>query len=167
VTKTTSHQILDGLRVRFGGTSTRSFAAQRIFLTEFRLGTGYGRNNEQRLDAWSIELTDKLVRRAFEVKVSRSDFLREIKDARKRHRALLVSNEFWFAAPPGLISVNELPPEAGLIEVEHFPDGGPPAVRIIEPAPWRDTPPPTWRFVASILRRAEAAPHSPTEGAQS
>ena len=144
-------EVITALEKVYGRPSHNRLAPMsRLFVPEFRLGTGYGKNNEQRLDAWAMELTDKMVRRAFEVKVSRSDLLAELSNPRKRARALLVSNEFWFATPEGLMKPDELPLEAGLIEInEHG------FTRIVEPAPWRDTPPPTWRFVASLIRRTE------------
>ena len=149
--------LVECLRKWYG--PSRGFLAQtRVFIPQFRIGTGYGKNNEQRLDAWSMELTDKMVRRAFEVKVSRGDLLSELKNPRKRARALLVSNEFYFVTPPGLMKVEELPLDCGLIEIK---DGG---LLRTEPAPWRDTPPPTWRFVAALIRRSEPEPGSPQGG---
>ena len=153
-------EIVERLRVMYGPRPrVRAVAPMsKVFIPEFRIGTGYGKNNEQRLDAWAMELTDKMVRRAFEVKVSRSDLLSELANPRKRARALLVSNEFWFATPPGLVKPDELPLEAGLIEVGQEGEW-----HVVEPAPWRDTPPPTWRFVASLIRRTEPVHPAPEE----
>lgn len=124
-----------------------------LFLTELRIGTGFGRDAEQRLDAWAMAMWPSRghERVAYEIKVSRSDFLAELKNPAKRKRALLLSNLFYFAAPKGLIRADELPPEAGLMEVE---DG---TAWSTVPAPWRDTPPANWRFVAAIARLAMRA----------
>lgn len=123
-----------------------------IFFEELRIGTGYGPDAEQRLDAWAMHTwpSTGLERVAYEVKISRSDFLAEIRNPRKRRYGLLFSNRFYFAAPEGLIAVSELPVEAGLVEIS---TGGYYA-SVTVPAPWRDTPPPSWRFMASVLRRA-------------
>lgn len=127
---------------------------QWAFFPELRIGTGAGKDAEQRLDVWAIAYwpsTQGIKRVAYEVKVSRSDFLAELKNPLKRRRALLLSNEFYFAAPKGLIGVSELPPEAGLVEVDpEFRQG----FHTLVAAPWRDIPPPSWRFVASIARLA-------------
>lgn len=155
----TEADLVGCLKAWYGPRSGNFMAQTRVFIPQFRIGTGYGKNNEQRLDAWSMELTDKMVRRAFEVKVSRADLLTELKNPRKRARALLVSNEFYFVTPPGLMTADELPLECGLLEVK---DG---AIRCVEPAPWRDTPAPTWKFVAAIVRRTEPAPGAPDEEA--
>lgn len=145
-----------------------------LFFDELRIGTGYGEGAEQRIDAWVMYgIPSKQFRRvAFEVKVSRSDFLAELKKPLKRRYALMLSNEFFFATPPGLIRAGELPAECGLVEVyetalecleAQFGGGNLYGLRRStaadklywkHAAPWRDTHPPSWRFVASIVRRA-------------
>lgn len=123
------------------------------FFRELRGGPGWGAENEKRLDAWALGTwpSTGYERIAYEVKVSRSDFLAEIRQPFKRRFALRISNRFYFASPAGLIRPEEIPTEAGLFEVQ--PDGHL-AIAPKVPAPWRDTPPPTWAFVASIARRA-------------
>lgn len=83
---------------------------------------------------------------------------------RKRRHALRLSNEFYFAAPRGPIKPEELPADAGLIEVTpvemHLPLAGMrrddnATSRTTVAAPWRDTIPPTWRFLAAVARRAQ------------
>ncbi len=122
-----------------------------LAFAELRVGTGFGKDAEQRLDFWAIEsIPSKRFRRvAYEVKVSRSDFLNELKKPLKRRRALLLSNEFYFITPPGLVRDGELPVEAGLAEVDEH------GIHIKHGAPWRDTSPPTWQFLAAIVRRAK------------
>lgn len=53
----------------------------------------------------------------YEVKVSRSDFLRELKNPRKREPAMAIVDRFYFAAPWGLIKLDEVPEGCGLIQV--------------------------------------------------
>lgn len=120
------------------------------FFPELRVGTGYGKKSEQRIDAWAIHyypsMSCKCV--AYEIKTQRADWLKEMSQPRKRVPALLVSNEFYFAASPGLIRPHEVPLECGLIEVD--PSG---STKITVAAPWRDISPPNFRFLASVLRR--------------
>lgn len=146
-----------------------------LFFPELRIGAGYGKDAEQRIDAWVMftYASKQFHRIAFEIKVSRSDFLGELRKPIKRRYALLLSNEFYFATPPGLIKPGELPPECGLIEVyESASDAlsaqygntgdmyglqqNRPGDRLWfkHPAPYRDTHPPSWRFVAALVRRA-------------
>jgi hypothetical protein len=157
---------------------------QWCFIDELRLGVGYSKATcEQRIDAFATHCWTPYERVAYEVKASRSDFLREMKKPRKRARGLLLSNEFFFAAPAGLIKPEEVPPECGLYEVswgswevtrylvsedreEHTGhwDSRWEAVRkegfvakVKVPAPFRDSYPPTWNFVAAVMRRMQKA----------
>jgi len=51
------------------------------------------------------------------VKISRGDFLRDVKDPAKHSHARLFSDLFYYAAPRGLLKIEEIPDWAGLIEV--------------------------------------------------
>jgi hypothetical protein len=122
------------------------------YIEEFRAGTGYQPGSERYLDAWVIGCypSSGMVKTAIEVKISRSDFAREIKQPKKRDSALRISNLFYFAAPKGLIAEKDLPDECGLIEVDALT--GKAAVTV--EAPYRETCVPSWVFVASLARRA-------------
>lgn len=131
------------------------------FFAEIRVGTGYrsmkelsagGTNPEQRLDAWAINLfpSKGLLRRTYEIKVSRSDFLHEIKHPEKRKTGLTLSNEFYFVTPKGLVAPEEIPEECGLIYIN--PDAG--GVYTMKQAPYREVPDLPMRFVLSLARRA-------------
>lgn len=123
------------------------------FFTELRIGTGFGKDKEQRLDAWAINFfTGKRnVTVGYEIKTSKSDFISEIKKPKKRRAGLRLSNEFYFVVPKGLIKIEDVPPECGLIEVNE--DGF--LEKTID-APYRDDAIPTWLFVASIARRLDS-----------
>lgn len=54
-----------------------------------------------------------LTRSAFEVKVTRSDFIRELQNPLKHKWALECFHEFWFVAPQDVIQLEELPPNIG------------------------------------------------------
>lgn len=124
-----------------------------LLFFELRSNTGYACGEPQRMDAFHMfEVPSKLLMRtAYEIKVSRSDFLSEIRKPIKRRFALRVSNRFYFVAPSGIVKIDEVPQECGLIEVG-IPGELPGAIREVVPAPFRDTPPPTWGFVTSLAR---------------
>ena len=125
------------------------------FLAELRGGTGFSLpGSEQFIDAWAINCyASKQWRRvAYEVKVSRSDFQREIKEPLKRRHALSLSNLFYFVAPGGVIPADKVPMECGLLEVKEFKVGKRRLVETVS-APWRDVGPPAWIFVAALARR--------------
>ena len=52
----------------------------------------------------------------FEVKVSRSDWMRELKDPAKSEAAWEIGDRFWICATAGVVDAAELPPGWGLIE---------------------------------------------------
>lgn len=134
---------------------------QWAFFKELRVGTGYRgswkhdgyepNNPEQRIDAWVLNCypSRKYEKIAFEIKVSRNDFLNEIKTPEKRQQALQLSNRFYFAAPEGLIKLEELPEECGLVEFAENKT----TCKWTKEAPWRDVEEPTWRFLAAVSRR--------------
>jgi hypothetical protein len=124
-----------------------------VYIEEFRAGTGYSPGSERYLDAWVMGTfpSSGLVKTAIEIKVSRSDFTRELRKPIKRDSALRISNVFYFAAPKGLISPAELPVEVGLIEVD---EAG--FVSVAEEAPYRECERASWVFVASLARRAQS-----------
>lgn len=143
-----------------------------IFLRELRVGTGRGKQSLQRLDAFALNCFPHLgmKRVCYEIKTSRADFLNEVRQPLKRRIGMRYSNEFYFVMPAGTIDVHELPSECGLIEAgcappEHwkkllrrasgFFHYEPETQRycmLTVPAPWRDTPGPTWQLVASMMR---------------
>lgn len=119
---------------------------------ELRMGTGFGGTAEQKIDAFAMHEwpSEQFHRVAYEIKVSRGDFLRELRKPEKRRPALRYSNEFYFITPPNIANFAEIPADCGLIEV-----AGDGSAKVMVKAPWRDSIPPTWRFVAAFLRRAK------------
>ena len=148
------------------------------FIVELRTGVGYNSDpshvfdaeqgefvkqpnaHEQRLDAWALATwpSKGLVAVTYEVKVSRADFLHELKEPSKRELGLAYSNEFYFATPKGLISPAELPPECGLVEVY---ENGQARVRV--PAPQREMELLPLLFVAALARRAGRVGQMPSD----
>lgn len=122
------------------------------FFEELRIGTGYGKDSEQRFDAWAIHYhpSKRNVSLCYEIKVSKSDFKKEISSPLKRRAGLRLSNEFYFVTPKHLCKIEEIPPECGLMEV-----GENGTIETVVKAPFRDIMFPTWLFVAAICRRLD------------
>jgi hypothetical protein len=152
-----------------------------IFLRELRVGAGVRAGAGQRLDAFALNcfVHKGMVRVCYEVKVSRADFLCEMKRPLKRRIGLRYSNEFYFVTPVGLLNITEVPIECGLIEVGSFGDAEKRAVTepenmlhfepnhnnycgVTVPAPWRESPGPTWQFVAGMMRNQHRALSAPS-----
>lgn len=135
---------------------------QWIFLRELRLGTGYKQyyagsaeiDPYQRIDAFAMHCypSKKWHRIAYEVKISRGDFLHEIKNPDKREPALRFSNLFYFVTPVGLVERDEIPEGLGLIEVH-----GDLFSKEVVKATWRMSEKPTWSFMASVARSLSGA----------
>jgi len=143
-----------------------------LFLRELRVGTARRNGNVQRLDAFVLNSLPHtgMKRVCYEVKASRADFLAELKQPLKRRIGMRYSNEFYFVTPARLVDIAEVPAECGLIEagiatVQEWkrlvsrhagffsfdPDSRCYCI-VTVPAPWRDTPGPTWQLVAAMLR---------------
>jgi hypothetical protein len=90
-----------------------------------------------------------------EVKISRGDWLREIKAPTKARLALAVSNFMWVAAPAGVVKSEELPAHWGLLEVNPQEQYAYDRVKKIHPAEYRDKVRPTWGMIASLIRKLE------------
>jgi hypothetical protein len=158
------------------------------FLREIRIGTGFRKGNLQRLDAFALNAYthNGMKRVCYEVKTSRGDFLGELKSPLKRRVGMRYSNEFYFLTPPDLVKISEIPAECGLIEAgfatperwreiitrqcgffSYDPCNQAFCVLTI-PAPWRDTPGPTWQLLAAMLRHqrrelSERPPEPPSQ----
>jgi len=168
----TANDMLDMVEVSLHPSKT-----EWVFLRELRVGTGRSRHSLQRLDAFALNCFAHLgmKRVCYEVKAARSDFLCEMKNPLKRRIGMHFSNEFFFVAPAGMLSLDEVPTECGLIEVGRAttedskrlirshsgffqvdPQSGCYCMVSVA-APWRDTPAPTWQFTAAMLRNQQRA----------
>lgn len=88
-------------------------------LLEARAGVGYDPGADGRLDAviganWRADGGRRLI--GIEVKASRSDWLRELRDHGKRRTAEATCSELWVVAWSGVVKPEELPPDWGLLE---------------------------------------------------
>jgi len=145
------------------------------FFEEVRAGTGYDYDRSagvgKRLDAWAFHLwpSGGYKPSGFEIKVSRSDFRRELRKAvevgtfnaqpivlkvprlkkkGKTERYMEICQFFYYVTPANLVLPREVPDEAGLIWV--YPNG---RTVMKKKPPYREIPPPEWDFFAAICRR--------------
>lgn len=144
----TAQIILEALCAQYKSTDPNEW----IVLPELRIGSGFGPDAKSRIDLWVMNAypCKDMIKIAYEIKVTRSDFLKELKSPDKRRWALNYSNRFYFATPEGLIKSRELPPECGLIE---YANG---KLTIKVGPQQRDCVAPSWGFVASIARRRKS-----------
>jgi hypothetical protein len=141
----TAKEILKALRASYG-----QMGMPWVLFDEFSPGTGASRGAACRIDAWALNCwpSGKFATVAYEVKISRADYLREMRDPSKREFAMKWSNWFYFITPAGLLLQGELPADCGLVEVSADL-----SVQTVAHAAYRETPAPTWTFVAAIARR--------------
>lgn len=101
--KVQDHMILQALSRRH---------SKDLFLTEVKTGRTWDNRELLRLDAVAVKKSwAHPCITAYEVKVSRSDFLRD----EKWHGYLDYCHRLYFACPDGVIELDELPPEVGLM----------------------------------------------------
>lgn len=85
----------------------------------------------------------------FEIKVSRADWLKELRQPAKAEGVFQYCNAWWIVAPKGILKDHELPPTWGLIEA------GPASLRVVRAGAALEPRPVTLAFFASLVRRAE------------
>jgi len=122
-------------------------APEWAFFTEVRNSTGYA-SKVRTADALAMSLWPSrgIHLHGFEVKVSRSDWRRELKEPEKAEDFARLCDFWWIVAPHGIVPVDELPQAWGLIEQR-----GKRLVRARE-AYLREPEPLTRRRLAALLR---------------
>lgn len=90
----------------------------------------------------------------FEVKVARSDWLRELAAPAKAEPLVRLCSRWWIAAPPGVVNVDELPPSWGLLVIHPEQIRTAKQAPTLEPASWPDS---VWRCMMLRLANREAA----------
>lgn len=142
--KVTSADIRAALRLRFEATSHALL---------FEVADGTGANAKRYADAVAVGLWPSHGHKieGVEIKVSRSDFLRELKDHSKAEAVYRYCNHWWIACPKGMVSPDELPPTWGLLELVGE------SLRVKVKAPLLTPAAPAIGFVAAMLRRHAGA----------
>lgn len=82
------------------------------------LANGTGSHKSRQIDLYAINLwpSNGFQSLAYEVKVDRADFRRELDDPTKRAPWDILASEGWYVAPAGVIPVAEVPEGWGLME---------------------------------------------------
>lgn len=87
------------------------------FMTHVRNAAGFAATRTFDAVAFNLWPSKGLTIEIFEVKVTRSDWLRELKDPDKSGAAMKLSDYFTVVAPAGIVKQDELPESWGLLEV--------------------------------------------------
>lgn len=172
----TASDVLGVLAKRHDEGGWNGMPGRWVFLREVQAATGnYG--EVSRFDALAVGLvpSNSYARIVYEVKVSRADWLRELKPRTPRLEwngqwgegsgynevdrgpkwapAMAVATEFWYAAPVRCILPSELPDGAGLLEVRPWGRHGELRARVAVHARRLTPPDPGPEFWASVLRK--------------
>lgn len=113
--------------------------AADLFFTEVKNGPTQIVNHHSKIDALAMKISwTNFTITGYEVKVARSDFLRD-----EKWRAYLpMCNQLYFAVAPGVCDPSEVPEVCGLVTVTQKG-----ALRTVRKAPWRDIDPPVEMFM--------------------
>ncbi len=125
-----------------------------LLFFELRNGTGFSRSDRY-LDAMAMDTwpSGGLLRVAYEIKISRSDFLRELAKPEKRAWGVEVSNQFWFVCAPDVAKPEEIPDGCGLLVATKCGE----KLRAVKQAQQRNARDLDMLEVAAILRAADTS----------
>lgn len=141
-----TEEILNALMNYYNGWGT---GRTSVMFPELRLGSGYNDIAQRRIDLFVISSEKGNYTTAFEIKVSRQDFLKDIKDPLKQRGARLYSSNFFYVAPQGMIKIDEVPVWAGLKEYDFETK----KFKTSIPAPLLSRNTPSWSLICSLVRR--------------
>jgi hypothetical protein len=133
--------VLDALHAR------RFSRPAHIMLRNVRSQTGYGKNDRY-ADALvlSVHPSRGLWLAGIEVKVQRSDWIKELKSLEKSAEIQRFCDYWWIATTPGIVQPSELPQTWGLLEVKGH------SCHVVHEAPKLARAPLDLAFVCSLLR---------------
>jgi hypothetical protein len=134
-------QCVKALRGRFGSPAY-------ALLEQVANGVGFKANRWADAVAISIWPSRGLSIHGFEIKVSRGDWTRELKDPKKSAEIQGYCDNWWIVAPSGMIEPEELPETWGLIEVDAKLK-----TKVTVKAPKLKPKPIDRQFLAAIVRR--------------
>ncbi len=121
-----------------------------VRIPQVRNGTGFSRGRTTTADALIVSCWPSrgLYFAGVEIKVSPSDWKRELGKPAKAAEIQKWCDYWYVAAPAGVIPLGELPPNWGLIECSFQ------GCKIVKPAPKLNPKPVDVAFVAAVLRAA-------------
>lgn len=140
-----SADVRAALRAKFGGSEWAIF---------FEVGDGTGMNQRRWADAVAMNLWPSrgMELHGFEIKVSRSDWLSELKNPAKSEPVQRYCDRWWIICPAGIIKPGELPPTWGHYEVSASGQ-----ITQVVAAPKLEPVPVNRSFMAAMFRRASGA----------
>lgn len=94
----------------------------------------------------------------FEIKVSRSDWLKELATPAKAEPLVRLCSRWWIVAPPEVVKVEELPATWGLLVIHPEQVRATKQAPLLSPEPWNDS---VWRCM--LLRQATRERHEPDD----
>lgn len=140
---TATHQIREALRKKY-------CLPEWVLMEEVRDAAGFDSRRSADGIAMSMWPSRGLEVHGFEIKASRSDWLREIKNPAKAEAIANYCDKWWIVAAQKVVNPGELPPMWGLLE-----QTGADGLKVQIQAPTREDVRPLDRsFVAAMLRRA-------------
>lgn len=132
--KLTEAIVLGLLRERFTKTGNGG-AGEHAFFSHVRNDAGFSANRTFDAVAMNLWPSRGMAIDVFEVKVSRSDWQRELSKPDKAEAACQIGDRFTVVAPAGCVHDGELPDTWGLLEVTGDGDGKPWKLKQAKPAP--------------------------------
>lgn len=140
--KVTARDVLEAIFVKHDGPEWVRFA-------EVSNSTGHRANRRADAICMNIWPSKGYAIHGYEIKVSRADFIHEMKNIAKAEAIGQYCDFWWLAAPKGMIDPKEVPEAWGLIELQKN------GLRIKKQAPKKDAPPTLPRdFMSALLRRS-------------
>jgi len=134
-----------------------------VVLKEVRTNTGYKSKytdgypfTEKYIDIMVLNCwpSKGYLKIAFEIKLTKNDFINELKKPEKRWLAMMYSNEFYFVVPKEVLDWRDIPWGCGLIEVIRNQCDGEWQLKVTKKAPLKDASPLPEGFIMSMLRNA-------------
>lgn len=121
----------------------------------FEVANGTGSNIRRYADAVAMNLFPSrgLELHGVEIKVSRGDWQRELKNPEKAETIFQYCDRWWIAAPENIVAQAELPPTWGLLELKGD------KLRQVVAAPRLEPKPLTRSFIAAMMRRSAEVDH--------
>lgn len=110
--KVTAEDLVKLIRQRYPLKRPNGYQAH-VVLEQVPDATGYDQGHWIDVAVFDMWPSEGLLRSAFEIKVSRSDFLRELQHPSKHKWVLESFHHFWFVAPQDVIQLEELPVNVG------------------------------------------------------
>lgn len=146
----TAKDLYAALRRRYGVDSRGG----GIMVDEVSINGAFGAST--RADALYMGFTSKTGRRleGFEIKVTRGDWLAEIRNLDKGELWFTNCHRWWIVTLPDIVEPSELPDDWGLMVLERG------ALKVKVPAPTNDITP-SWEVVRSVIARYDTLTPAP------